>query len=118
MPGPFDKPALRTQVFVGTDMIGGGKVDFLKRVQAHGTLEGAARDMGVSPTRAWFFLDTLQACFEPPLFEAKEEGGRTTIALTALGEDLITRFEAHAEIVTEAASPFLGWLETVQPKRR
>lgn len=117
MPRPFDKPALRTQVFVGTDMIGGGKVDFLKRVQAHGTLEAAASDMGVSPTRAWFFLDTLQACFAPPLYQATE-GDETTISLTPLGEDLITRFDAHAETVTQASRPFLDWLETVQPHRR
>ncbi|QHQ36241.1 winged helix-turn-helix domain-containing protein [Algicella marina] len=116
MPAPFDKPAIRTKIYVGTDMIGGGKVDFLQLVADHGTIAAAAADMGVTTTRAWFFLDTLQACFAAPLFEGPREEN-APITITPLGHELIARFSTHADAVRETARPFLDWLAEVQPRK-
>lgn len=110
---PFDKPALRTKIYVGTDMIGGGKIDFLRRLSAHGSLSGAAAEMGITERRAEFFLSTLQACLADPITSGTGDARQ----LTALGEELIAAFEAHVEAVNQAAEPFLAWVEARQPPK-
>ncbi len=117
MPTPFDRPALRTKIYVGTDMIGGGKVAFLKLVAERGSLQDAAAAMGITPTRAWFFLDTLQACFRDPLFSSENRTDDAVLTVTRLGHDLISLFAAHDAKVQAASEPFLEWLNTVQPER-
>ncbi len=115
MERPFQKPAVRTRIYVGTDMIGEGKIAFLQIVARTGSLNAAAAEMGVTPTRAWFFLDTLQNCFREPLFTVVDRETDAEIALTPLGHDLLARFEAHDRAIQSAARPFLDWLNPLQP---
>ena len=118
-PGLRRHPGLRTKIYVRDDMIGGGKVDLLARVAETGSITKAAKEMGMGYRRAWFLLETLQACFEAPLFETSRGGKRPGgTRVTELGRELIARFEAHVRDVDAAAAPFLEWMETHQRGER
>ena len=105
-----ETPGLRLQVFVKDDMIGGGKMDLLARVARHGSVDGAAREMGMDDVRARFLLDTLSACFEGAILEERDGAA----ALTPLGRELVTRYEAFAAEMAEVSAGFLDWVEVVQ----
>lgn len=110
---PFDAPALRVRFYVGTDMIGGGKVAFLRLLSDHGSVSAAAEAMGVTETRALFFLDTLQACFREPLWT----GTGDTRDVTPTGQALIAKFAETEAALRAEAGPFLAWLSAEQPER-
>lgn len=113
-PGQRERPGLRVKVYMRDDMIGAGKVDLLKLVDEAGSISGAAKAMGVDYKRAWFLLDTLQRCFEAPLFVTRRGGEGQGAELTDLGRDLIARHDAHLEAVQTASAGYLDWLETQQ----
>ncbi|MGB0410580.1 MAG: winged helix-turn-helix domain-containing protein [Pikeienuella sp.] len=109
------KPGLRAKVFVREDMIGGGKVELLRLLAEHGSITAAAKAMGVGYRRAWFLLDTLQRCFEAPLFTTERGGANAGgTQVTELGRDLIARHAAHEEALNIASADYLAWLETQQ----
>jgi molybdate transport system regulatory protein len=108
-------PGLRVKIFVRDDMIGGGKVALLKLLAEQGSITAAAKAMGVDYRRAWFLLDTLQRCFEEPLFITRRGGAGTQGAeVTQLGHDLIARHDAHAAAIEAASADYLTWLATHQ----
>lgn len=109
-----DEPGIRVKIYVRDDMIGGGKVDLLRLVLAHGSISGAAKAMGVDYKRAWFLLDTLQRCFEEPLFIARRGGETQGAEVTPLGRELIERFDGHKAMVDAASAEFVDWLSTRQ----
>ncbi|MEM8752558.1 MAG: transcriptional regulator [Pseudomonadota bacterium] len=114
-PGRRDRPGIRVKVYIRDDMIGAGKIDLLRLVEAEGSITGAAKAMGVDYKRAWFLLDTLQRCFEEPLFVTKRGGGAGQGAsLTDLGRELIARHDAHLAEVRAASAGYLDWLEARQ----
>jgi len=106
------RPGLRVKVYVRDDMVGGGKLQLLRLVEETGSISGAAKALGVDYKRAWFLLDTLQRCFEDPLFITHR--GRQGAELTALGRELLTRFEEMEAEVAAASADFLTWLEARQ----
>lgn len=109
------RPGLRTKVFVRDDMIGGGKVELLRLLAETGSITAAAKAMGVGYRRAWFLLDTLQRCFEAPLYTTERGGaGAGGTQVTDLGRDLIARHAAHEAAVQAAAADYLEWLKTQQ----
>lgn len=111
-------PGLRTKVFVRDDMIGGGKVELLRLLAETGSITGAAKAMGVGYRRAWFLLDTLQRCFEEPLFTTARGGaGAGGAQVTELGRDLIARHAANEAAVQSAAADYLTWLEAQQRRK-
>ena len=109
-----DAPGVRVKIYVRDDMIGGGKMALLKLVAEHGSISGAAKAMGVDYKRAWFLLDTLQRCFEEPLFIARRGGENRGAEITALGQDLIRRYDKQIDAIDAASAEFLGWLKDVQ----
>ena len=71
--------------------------------------------MGVSYRRAWFLLDTLQRCFEEPLYTTARGGAQAGGAeVTPLGQELIRRFHAQDAAVRSASQEFMEWLEDKQ----
>lgn len=113
-PGQRERPGVRVKIYVRDDMIGGGKMDLLKLVAEHGSISGASKAMGVDYKRAWFLLDTLQRCFEQPLFIARRGGENRGAEITPLGRELIERYDTHRAAVDAASAGFLDWLTAEQ----
>ena len=56
--------------------LGPGKVELLALLLETGSLNEAARRLGMSYMRAWTLIKTMNACFRNPLVEA-ERGGKS-----------------------------------------
>lgn len=110
------EPKLHSKISVDENVIGRGKVELLRLVQESGSINAAAKGMGVNYRRAWFLLETLQLCFEEPLYTT-ERGGAAQggTKLTALGNELVTRYATHVATLDQAAAPFIDWV--VEKKR-
>ena len=70
--------ALRPRLRVLRDAeiaLGPGKVDLLESIAATGSIAEAARRLGMSYTRAWKLVRSMNACFRAPLVVAAR-GGR------------------------------------------
>ena len=55
--------------------LGPGKVELLKLIEETGSLNKAAKRMGMSYMRAWTLVQTMNECFREPVVIA-ERGGR------------------------------------------
>lgn len=114
-PTVFEKPAVRAKIYVRQDIIGMGKIEVLQAVADTGSISAAAKKIGLGYRRAWYLLETLQNCFEKPLFTAERGGanaGGTT--LTPLGQELVTQFITTHTAIETAAAPLIDWLTTHQ----
>jgi molybdate transport system regulatory protein len=108
-------PELRSKIHVRNDMIGSGKIELLRLLDETGSITAAANHMGIGYRRAWFLLDSLQACFAEPLFTTTRGGrGQGGSCLTETGRDLILRFTRFQTELALAADPFLSWLNEHQ----
>lgn len=68
--------------------------------------------MGLAYRRAWFLLETLQMCFEEPLYTSARGGSRQGgTSLTPLGEELLAQHVQHLNALDAAAAPFIDWVE-------
>lgn len=116
-PIKLDDPALRLRVFIRSDMIGSGKIEMLKLLGETGSISAAAREMGIGYRRVWSLLDTMQRCFDQPLFTTSRGGGDQGGAqLTALGSELVDRFAEFEAEMHITATPFLDWVKDRQSK--
>lgn len=93
------KPRLR--VLHGEEIaLGPGKVALLEQIGQTGTIAEAARLLGMSYTRAWHLVRTMNACFKEPLVQTVRGGtGRGHAELTGTGRavlDLYHRMEAES----------------------
>jgi len=87
----------------GVRMFGPGMHELLKRVEATGSLHQAAKQMGMSYTKAWHLLRETEEHLGWKLVERHvggASGGGTS--LTVMGRELIDRFAAFME-ETDAA---------------
>ncbi|MEO1613984.1 MAG: LysR family transcriptional regulator [Pseudomonadota bacterium] len=105
-----DAPGVRVKIYVRDDMIGGGKVELLDLLRTCGSVDAAARAMGIDHERAWFLLETLQRCFAAPLFTARRGEEAEAAEVTPLGRDLINRFAKHKKAVDALSAEFVDWL--------
>lgn len=94
----------RLRILLGQAIaIGPGKADLLRYIRAHGSISAAARVMNMSYRRAWLLVDTMNHCFVGPLVSTATGGSHGGGArLTALGEDILTRYEAMEAKATAA----------------
>jgi len=105
------KPELRTKIYLHDDMVGMGKIALLRKIGETGSISAAAKSMGVGYRRAWFLLDSLQACFKAPLFTTARGGpGKGGAHLTEAGAELIARYDGFQASLDDTAAPFLDWL--------
>lgn len=90
--------------------IGPGKADLLEAIARAGSISAAAKEMGMSYTRAWALVDTMNRAFKQPLVEAAPGGARGGGArVTATGADVLKRYRALQNALdTVAAQHFAG----------
>jgi len=103
---------LRLKIRVGENTIGPGKMALLALLAETGSISESARRMGISYRRTWFLLNTLQSCFEAPLYSSTR--GRAPGAGTQLtdeGRALLAAYEAFRTEIDATAAPFLDWIE-------
>ncbi len=109
-------PRLLSKISVNDNVIGSGKVRLLSLIGETGSLSAAAKKMGINYRRAWLLMDTLQKCFDAPLYIAERGGSdQGGTALTPLGEELIARHAAHQKALKSAADPFIDWVVQHKP---
>jgi molybdate transport system regulatory protein len=91
------KPRLR--VLHGEEIaLGPGKVALLERIGETGTIAEAARLIGMSYTRAWHLVRTMNACFREPLVQTVRGGtGRGHAELTATGRAVLALYHRMEE---------------------
>jgi len=89
------KIRLRLKLGIGDDSIGPGKAELLSKVDAHGSISAAARDMGINYRRAWFLLETINSALGQPVVSTskggKDGGGAK---LTDAGKAILTAYDA------------------------
>jgi len=88
----------RMRILIGSaTALGPGKVGLLEAIHTHGSISGAARDLGMSYRRAWMLVDTMNRCFTSELVTTNTGGkGGGGAKVTALGLDVIGRYH-HME---------------------
>ncbi len=78
--------------------IGPGKIALLMGLQRTGSLRRAAHELGMSYRRAWLLVDGLNRSFTEPVTTASVGGkGGGGVKLTALGEELVRRYNSLAK---------------------
>lgn len=111
------EPELRLKVNLRDNMLGPGKLRLLEQIDKLGSISAAAREMGIGYRRAWFLIETLQACFAEPLLSTSRGGGTQGGAkLTAAGHELLAHHREFEAKMQTTAAPFLGWLKQVEAK--
>lgn len=105
------EPKLHSKISVDENVIGRGKVELLRLVKEYGSINAAAKEMGINYRRAWFLLETLQLCFEEPLYTTARGGAaQGGTKLTPLGDELVARYITHTGTLDQAAAPFIDWM--------
>jgi molybdate transport system regulatory protein len=87
------KPRLR--VVSGKDIaLGPGKVELLALLSETGSLNEAARRLGMSYMRAWLLIKTMNRCFRQPV-AVSERGGRAGggMKVTETGRQALALYE-------------------------
>src|SRR5262245_48258262 len=70
-------PVARLRIVLGGDIaLGPGKADLMEGIRDTGSIAAAARRMGMSYKQAWFLVETMNACFPPPLGAAAQDSPR------------------------------------------
>ncbi|MSO81227.1 MAG: LysR family transcriptional regulator [Alphaproteobacteria bacterium] len=103
----------RLRVVLGPDVaIGPGKAGLLDAIKATGSIAAAGRRTGMSYRRAWFLVDTMNACFRTPLVETSRggTGGGGHAGLTELGEEVLSRFRRMEQATAMAVEPDMAAL--------
>ena len=111
-------PGARLRIVLEPDIaIGPGKADLLQGITETGSIAAAGRRMGMSYKRAWYLISTMNRCFETPLVEASK-GGRTGggAVLTALGDEVLTRYRRMESLTCRAIEPEMRELRKVLAK--
>ena len=96
----------RFRILVGSEIaIGPGKANLLEAIEEAGSIQLAARSMGMSYMRAWNLIQTMNKCFHEPIITATRGGGQGGEAhLTKLGKKILTlyrKMEKKSTISTE-----------------
>ena len=101
---------VRVRILRGSEIaMGPGKADLLAAIASTGSISAAARTMRMSYRRAWLLVQTINACFSPPLVEMVK-GGPTGggAQLTTTGADVLARYTETVRFATEQFAPFLA----------
>lgn len=104
---------IRPRLFLGSELlIGPGKIDLLRAVQATGSISAAGRATGLTYRRAWSLLDELrQACGAAVIESAAGGSGGGGATLTPLGQALLQHYDAIESACSKAAVPHLKKLD-------
>lgn len=87
---------------------GPGKAELLEKIDAFGSLQAAAAEMGMSYMKAWKMVKGLNGRFHEPLVSlqrgGKEQGGA---ALTASGRKVLALYHQAVDAAEKASAPTL-----------
>jgi len=120
MIAPEVRLKLKAQLYCGEEIaMGPGKASLLEAIEAHCSISGAARAIGMSYRRAWLLVDVMNRCWQSPLVETSMGGARGGGAhVTALGRKVLSHYRAlEMQLETATASAdwaaLVGWVGTL-----
>lgn len=105
LPGEAYSPKIRARFWLTGDQegyLGIGRVTLLEKIHQLGSMNQAAKEMGMSYKKAWKLIEELNAMFDEPLV-IKEQGGKLGggTQLTLRGIQAIEQFRGiEARLVT------------------
>jgi len=112
--GPHLRIVLGREVAVGP-----GKADLLEGIRDTGSIAAAGRRMGMSYKRAWYLVETMNACFRGPVVEAAKGGpGGGGARLTPLGEKVLAAYRRMQAKTAKAIARELGALQAEMARRQ
>ena len=110
---------LRQQIRILLDdtiALGPGKVSLLEAIGRDGSISAAAREMGMSYTRAWALVDAMNRCFKTPLVITVKGGKRGGGAeVSELGWTVLRQYRAMQQAADAAVA---GLFEELRPALR
>ncbi|MBT0963415.1 winged helix-turn-helix domain-containing protein [Denitromonas iodatirespirans] len=110
---------LRYQVRIMLDdkiALGPGKASLLEAIGRHGSISAAAREMGMSYTRAWALVDAMNRCFRQPLVLTVTGGKRGGGAeVSEAGYEVLRQYRAMEAAADGALE---GLFDAMRPSLR
>lgn len=105
---------LKAQLYCGEEIaMGPGKASLLEAIEAHRSISGAARALGMSYRRAWLLVDVMNRCWQSPLVTTSMGGARGGGAnVTVFGQEVLAHYRA-LETQLEAATTSADWAALV-----
>ena len=100
-----DEDGVRVKVYISGHMIGAGKMELFNLVNKHGSINKAAKTMGMSFSRANMLLDTIQMAFDKPVL-TKGSGNKGT-QLTKFGLQLLEKYINLCNHLTSESKTFI-----------
>ena len=94
-----DKIRARFWVAIGDQgYVGIGRIELLEFIHRYGSMNKAAKEMGMSYKKAWKLIDEMNEMFDQPLV-IKAQGGKSGggSVLTERGLEVIERFRAFEQ---------------------
>tara|TARA_B100001741_G_C16141086_1_gene409024 strand:+ start:19 stop:402 length:384 start_codon:yes stop_codon:yes gene_type:complete len=107
-----DEDGVRVKVYISGHMIGAGKMELFNLVNKHGSINKAAKTMGMSFSRAKMLLDTIQMAFDKPVL-TKGSGNKGT-QLTKFGLQLLEKYINLCNHLTSESKKFIRWAKSNQ----
>ncbi|HKC97424.1 MAG TPA: LysR family transcriptional regulator [Methylomirabilota bacterium] len=108
-PANLQAAAIKTKVWMelsGRFVIGDGGLKLLLGVLEHGSLLGAAREIGWSYRHAWGYLKQAEAALQAPLTTARPgKGASRGMALTETGRLVLEQLMAVRNRIDDAVGP-------------
>ena len=102
-----DEDGVRVKVYISGHMIGAGKMELFNLVNKYGSINKAAKTMGMSFSRANMLLDTIQMAFDKPVL-TKGSGNKGT-QLTKFGLQLLEKYINLCNHLTSESKKFIRW---------
>lgn len=104
-PAPTVQPRIRI-LHLGEVALGPGKADVLEALARGGSLAQAARELGMSYTRAWSLVRTMNQIFAEPLVTMQRGGQRRGgAALTPAGKRALRLYRRMQARSLRAVAP-------------
>ena len=104
-----DESGVRVKVYVAGHMIGAGKMELFNLVNKYGSINRAAKSMGMSFSRANMLLSTIQQAFKKPVL-IKGVGNKGT-KLTKFGLQLLEKYIKLCNHLTSESKNFIRWVQ-------
>ncbi len=104
----FNDVRVRSKVWLqdieGDPILGQGRIKILKAIEEHGSINAAAKSLGMSYRGAWDRLRVTEERLGQPLLE-KTTGGKRGggSRLTPFARDFLERFSKMQQIITDRA---------------
>ena len=96
LPGEAYSKRIRARFWItgeGEGYLGIGRIQLLENIEKHGSINSAAKSMGMSYKKAWKLIDELNQMSGSPLV-IKSQGGKAGggTSLTSEGREMVVKF--------------------------